>query len=225
MVRQRATIDLLGYRHLVGALLSIAQADRLLPATIGVFGDWGSGKSSLIRMACEAIKDEKTLVISFNGWLFEGYEDAKTAIMGKLRIKKARAGVAKLGAKQAPSAGVLDGEPRSLATGLATAQRNWRNRWRNSATPAGFEIESRDFPKTKRDATLAGKSLNIRRNVAPSRDESCRLELSRAAQSRHSDGTVTLDFSGYRERFITSRPDRWLGKSKRRRGRDAAPPS
>ena len=34
---------------------------------------------------------------------------------------------------------VLDGEPRSLATGLATAQRNWRNRWRKSATPAGFE--------------------------------------------------------------------------------------
>ena len=32
---------------------------------------------------------------------------------------------------------VLDGEPRSLATGLATAQRNWRNRWRKTATPAG----------------------------------------------------------------------------------------
>ena len=27
--------------------------------------------------------------------------------------------------------------------------------------PAGFEIDSRDFTKTKREATLAGKSLNM----------------------------------------------------------------
>jgi integrase len=64
---------------------------------------------------------------------------ALCAEVAKLRIKKVRAGVAKTGAKAAASEPVLDGEPRSLATGLATAQRNWRNRWRNSATPAGFE--------------------------------------------------------------------------------------
>ncbi len=34
---------------------------------------------------------------------------------------------------------VLDGDFRGFATGLATAQRNWRNRWRKPATPAGFE--------------------------------------------------------------------------------------
>ncbi len=34
---------------------------------------------------------------------------------------------------------VLDGDFRVFATGLATAQRNWRNRWRKPATPAGFE--------------------------------------------------------------------------------------
>jgi integrase len=34
---------------------------------------------------------------------------------------------------------VLEGDFRGLATGLATAQRNWRNRWKKTATPAGFE--------------------------------------------------------------------------------------
>lgn len=43
-----------------------------------------------------------------------------------------------------------------------TAEESSRSRWTKRATPAGFEIESRDFPKTKRDATLAGKSLNVR---------------------------------------------------------------
>lgn len=77
--------DLLGYRHLVGAILSIVREDSLLPATIGVFGDWGSGKSSLIRMArTEIEKDTGTLVLVFNGWLFEGYEDAKSALMGSI---------------------------------------------------------------------------------------------------------------------------------------------
>jgi integrase len=38
---------------------------------------------------------------------------------------------------------VLDGDFRGVATGLATAQRNWRNRWKKAATPAGFEASER----------------------------------------------------------------------------------
>jgi integrase len=64
---------------------------------------------------------------------------ALCAEVAKLRITKVRTGVAKTGSKSESARRVLDGEPRSLATGLATAQRNWRNRWRKSATPAGFE--------------------------------------------------------------------------------------
>jgi len=65
---------------------------------------------------------------------------ALCAEVAKLKIRKVTAGVTKLGSqKPTSSTPVLDGESRSLATGLATAQRNWRNRWRKSATPAGFE--------------------------------------------------------------------------------------
>ena len=80
-----ADIDLLGFHHLKAAVLSIVRDDSLLPATIGVYGDWGSGKSSLMRMVREDLeKEEGALVLSFNGWLFEGYEDAKTALMGTI---------------------------------------------------------------------------------------------------------------------------------------------
>lgn len=79
------TTDLLGFPHLVTAVTSIVRQPSVLPATIGVFGDWGSGKSSLLQMvAADLKKDENTLVLSFNGWLFEGYEDAKTALMGTI---------------------------------------------------------------------------------------------------------------------------------------------
>lgn len=78
-----STVDLLGFEHLVDAVCNIVENHALLPATIGVFGDWGSGKSSLIQMAQEKLsKNDGVVVLRFNGWLFEGYEDAKTALMG-----------------------------------------------------------------------------------------------------------------------------------------------
>ncbi|NOK20039.1 KAP family P-loop NTPase fold protein [Corallococcus carmarthensis] len=78
-------LDLLGFLHLATAIESIVDNEALLPATIGVYGDWGSGKSSLLQMARAALaQKEGRLVLSFNGWLFEGYEDAKTALTGTI---------------------------------------------------------------------------------------------------------------------------------------------
>jgi hypothetical protein len=48
-------IDLLGFEFLVDELLLILRDPSLLPVTVGVAGDWGSGKSSLIGMAEEAV--------------------------------------------------------------------------------------------------------------------------------------------------------------------------
>lgn len=77
--------DCIDYTHLIGAVTGIVDNPTLLPCSIGIFGDWGSGKSSLMGMVEEKYKDEKNvLVIKFNGWLFEGYEDAKTVLMGRI---------------------------------------------------------------------------------------------------------------------------------------------
>ena len=77
--------DFIDYQHLVNAILKIINNDDLLPCSIGIFGDWGSGKSSLMQMVGERFVDDKDiLVIKFNGWLFEGYEDTKTVLMGRI---------------------------------------------------------------------------------------------------------------------------------------------
>lgn len=79
------SVDFLGFQHLVAGLTTIVANDSLLPATIGVFGDWGSGKSSLLQIAAEELrKNPEMLVLTFNGWLFEGYGDAKAALMGNI---------------------------------------------------------------------------------------------------------------------------------------------
>jgi len=97
-------VDLLQFKYLSTSITRIINSQDLLPTTIGVFGDWGSGKSSLLKMVENNIsKDEKILTINFNGWLFEGFEDAKTALMGTIldqieeRIKKDKSIFSKAG--------------------------------------------------------------------------------------------------------------------------------
>ena len=77
--------DLLQFRYLASGVVQIIKTPVLLPTTIGVFGDWGSGKSSLLKMVQAEIEgDESIMALNFSGWLFEGYEDAKTALMGTI---------------------------------------------------------------------------------------------------------------------------------------------
>lgn len=78
-------IDFIDFQPLVNSVISIVSNDNLLPCTIGLYGDWGSGKSSLMQMIEAHFEEkEKVLTIKFNGWLFEGYEDAKTVLMGTI---------------------------------------------------------------------------------------------------------------------------------------------
>lgn len=78
-------VDLLGFSHIVDAVEHLVKTQHLLPATIGVFGDWGSGKTSILKMCEQRLKaDDNTLVLWFNGWLFEGYDHAKASLMERL---------------------------------------------------------------------------------------------------------------------------------------------
>lgn len=80
-----ADLDFLNFNYLAEQVVEISKDDNLSPATIGVYGDWGSGKSSLMKMVKKSLDtDKNTLTVEFNGWLFEGYEDAKTALCGTI---------------------------------------------------------------------------------------------------------------------------------------------
>jgi hypothetical protein len=79
------SIDLLGFDFLVDSLEVILTDPRLLPVTVGVTGDWGSGKSSLMGMTKARLEaDEykgKFPCVAFSPWRFEDYEDIKVALM------------------------------------------------------------------------------------------------------------------------------------------------
>ena len=78
-------IDLLDFDYLVDVAKKIILDDNLTPSSIGIYGDWGSGKSSLMDLLqYELSKESDVLCVKFNGWLFEGYEDAKIALVGTI---------------------------------------------------------------------------------------------------------------------------------------------
>lgn len=60
------------------------------PVSIGVSGQWGVGKSSLIKLVENELllyekdtpkKERKFIFVNFNAWLYQGFDDARAALM------------------------------------------------------------------------------------------------------------------------------------------------
>lgn len=77
-------VDLLNSEAIALTIVKLIRARSDNPITIGVHGDWGAGKSSVLEMIeheLHKIEKEKVLCIKFNGWRYQGFEDAKIALI------------------------------------------------------------------------------------------------------------------------------------------------
>lgn len=75
--------DFLNFTEVADQIATLATRPDLLPVSIGVFGTWGTGKSTVLRLVEKKFEhsDPKPLVIKFDAWLYQGYDDAKAALM------------------------------------------------------------------------------------------------------------------------------------------------
>lgn len=75
-------VDLLYYESIALTVVRLIEEKSDEPLTVGIHGDWGAGKSSVLMMLEEKFSDEeKVLCVRFNGWLFQGYEDTKAVLI------------------------------------------------------------------------------------------------------------------------------------------------
>ena len=70
----------------------IAQAGGR-PTSIGISGSWGAGKSSMIKLVRAALAEkgqndlEQFIYVEFNAWLYQGYDDARAALLEVIATK------------------------------------------------------------------------------------------------------------------------------------------
>jgi predicted KAP-like P-loop ATPase len=77
--------DFLNYSELAEVVADLLSDPKMLPLSVGVSGGWGTGKFSMLNLIESKFPaetpDRKFVVVRFDAWLYQGYDDARAALM------------------------------------------------------------------------------------------------------------------------------------------------
>ncbi|MGI9487362.1 MAG: KAP family P-loop NTPase fold protein [Geminicoccaceae bacterium] len=82
--------DFLNFTEVADQVAALATNLDLLPISIGVFGTWGTGKSTVLKLVEARLpkeggedkeKGEVPIVVKFDAWMYQGFDDSRAALM------------------------------------------------------------------------------------------------------------------------------------------------
>lgn len=86
--------DFLNFSGVADTVAEIVVQARGRPVSIGVSGSWGIGKSSMIKLIRASVAarplpagERQFVFVEFNAWLYQGYDDARAALMDVIASK------------------------------------------------------------------------------------------------------------------------------------------
>ena len=78
-------LDFLNYSEVAQLVGDVVRDPTMRPVTVGVFGTWGTGKSTLLNLIEEGLNPEGSgqdfIVVRFDAWLYQGFDDSRAALM------------------------------------------------------------------------------------------------------------------------------------------------
>jgi predicted KAP-like P-loop ATPase len=76
--------DFLNFRAVADTAAEMIYRANGKPLSMGISGGWGVGKSSMVKLIRESLSakfGDKFVFVDFNAWLYQGFDDAKAALM------------------------------------------------------------------------------------------------------------------------------------------------
>ena len=76
--------DFLNFRCVADTAAELIVQSKGRPLSMGVSGGWGAGKSTMLNLISDSLKtrgENQFLFVEFNAWLYQGYDDARAALM------------------------------------------------------------------------------------------------------------------------------------------------
>lgn len=80
--------DYINFRETAEIISDLVSNSELRPVSVGVFGGWGSGKSTLIKLSRANLEDnDDYITVDFDSWLYQDFDDARSALLEAVSTK------------------------------------------------------------------------------------------------------------------------------------------
>lgn len=80
-----AKLDFLNFSEVADLVVEVVSSPAMRPVSVGVFGTWGTGKSTLLNLIEDILTQgdghSKFIVVRFDAWLYQGFDDSRAALM------------------------------------------------------------------------------------------------------------------------------------------------
>ena len=123
-------VDFLNCEAISRTVVELLKENRRRALTVGIHGDWGAGKSSILKMIeSELMADKNVACLWFNGWAFKGFDDAKTVLIEvtitELCRQRSTVGKVKVsGRSSAEAGGLVEGGETGKRLGFQPSDRH-----------------------------------------------------------------------------------------------------
>jgi hypothetical protein len=76
--------DLLGFADVTAPIVEAVLSSKLDPVTVGIEGDWGSGKTTMLKVLGDELEGGRVVVIETHPWEYDPETDPKAALIAEV---------------------------------------------------------------------------------------------------------------------------------------------